>query len=501
MTLKKLQHVALVLLFAICISCIEENSSDDEDVNGNGENQQISSKEDQYFLDLGKAFAKSLSQNQSLRTLVKSEALKMFDRDYDILYSVIKDVPLEDGKTVRELLKENYHGRYAFDIVERAMPLLTIFVPELPENSFSAMNWDVTSQIPKVAVNMSTSSAIMIIDPTGKTKNMDRRFIPAFPVVVIKENERVVVKEQSLKTSGRSFKGGDIEFQFIDPAFDKMKSHSNARVVTTIDSKLVQAYDIYKGTDGWQRDYIYYNISPTQTRGPFIYDFKEFFKEFRLNGDPNTIYGKIQDQNDPELTPKTALRKQSGGFTDGEFEFRFSVLYNAKNGLGQYKYTYLPVSPYNLFTLTYTKQYFAWGIYYYFAKISELKTVPMNEELLNWDLLNYAPTLLVEVEEVDTNETITETQTIQGEFLSNFEVNLNVFEKVGLKTGGSLKTTSINTYTKTYSLGSDPLGSVIINFADNVIVGKTVTTTGTTYTLREYVNTNFVLSVEPVRVQ
>ena len=40
-----------------------------------------------------------------------------------------------------------------------------------------------------------------------------------------------------------------------------------------------------------------------------------------------------------------------------------------------------------------------------------------------------------------------------------------------------------------------------VNFANNVITGKTVTASGTTYTLREYVNTNYVLSIEPVRVQ
>jgi molecular chaperone DnaK (HSP70) len=47
------------------------------------------------------------------------------------------------------------------------------------------------------------------------------------------------------------------------------------------------------------------------------------------------------------------------------------------------------------------------------------------------------------------------------------------------------------------SKGNDELGSVIINFADKVIIGRS----GTNYVTREYDNTVFAISVEPKRVQ
>jgi len=50
---------------------------------------------------------------------------------------------MSNGKTFRDLLLKRCGNESLFEEIEREMPLLTILVPELPKNSFSAVNWDV----------------------------------------------------------------------------------------------------------------------------------------------------------------------------------------------------------------------------------------------------------------------------------------------------------------------------------------------------------------------
>ena len=57
--------------------------------------------------------------------------------------------------------------------------------------------------------------------------------------------------------------------------------------------------------------------------------------------------------------------------------------------------------------------------------------------------------------------------------------------KTGLKFGASLENTVTNTYERQYTLNSNPLGTILVNFADNVIINGT--------TSREYANDNIIL--------
>ena len=43
------------------------------------------------------------------------------------------------------------------------------------------------------------------------------------------------------------------------------------------EEKLTKLIKYIKNTTGWQRDYIYYGITPTTDKGPFDYNMKEFF--------------------------------------------------------------------------------------------------------------------------------------------------------------------------------------------------------------------------------
>lgn len=494
----------LLIGFCIC-SCDEDIQSPGNEVSNENEVYQTN---DALKTKFGFALAKGLAESLPLRALLKEEALKMFDNDYDILYHLVKNKELAPGHTVRNLLLQYFSDENELVEIEKALPLLTIFVPELPEDSFSGALWNVSDQIPVVGVAYSQTSDIGIINELGEKYMMPSEYIPAFPVVVIKENERVVVKNSSNKDlkdkAKRGLRSDDgIEFEFLSDSFDstlKNNSSDYLRTTSDIDEKLKNAYAIYQSADGWQRDYIYYNITPNQTSGAFVYDFAEYISAFRFIGDPINVYSKIADQTgDPKLTHR---KKKSGGFTEGFYEFKVQLLYNSKNGLGEARTAYFPASPYSLFLIEYDRLKLPIVDDVYIPKIVGFKTINPRLFLLNWDLDDYASSIKIEIEEVDVQETFTASETRTVKFASNFEITGNVLKKVGLKFGASLEQTVQQTTSKSYTLGNDLLGNVIVNFGDKVILNTGTNALGyTTYTTREYESGYFAIGVEPKRVQ
>lgn len=113
------------------------------------ENDTIKSHE--LLEDFSKALSSALNSSVELRRLIKDEALKMFDYDYDVLYLSINTYKLSSGKTVDELM-ELYIDTSKLELVKQKYPTLTIFVPVLPDNSFSAESWNPEDEIPYTAL-------------------------------------------------------------------------------------------------------------------------------------------------------------------------------------------------------------------------------------------------------------------------------------------------------------------------------------------------------------
>ncbi|MFP2905328.1 hypothetical protein ACLESD_09780 [Pyxidicoccus sp. 3LFB2] len=459
----------------------------------------------------GKAFATALADSPSLRKLIKTEAMAKFDNDYDVLYHLIKDRPLADGQTVRDLLLGYFENAEQLAAVEREVPLLTIFVPELPNDAFSAVSWDVDTQIPVVGITSYKTNDVTVVDRNGEAHVIEAALIPAFPVVVIKENERVIPvagSNPSAMSKTRVLKASNsLGFAFLSDNFDRSlnKDVSASRVIKVPDTKLVDAYNTYLTADGWHRDYIYYNISPSQPRGAFSYDYQEHVRSFRMVGDPVIAFSKIADQTgEPALA--SLVQQPTSGWTGGAFEFKVRVLINAKNGLGQELVTYFSALPDELFTLAYDERKVS-VFTFYKPRISELRTKSLSLPLFAWDLNDYASTIKIEVEEVDLTETIVQSETRTVKFATNFGIDPTVgfLQKIGLKFGASLEETRTETTQRTYTVGNDILGSVIVNFADNVLTDSFTTvifgTPRVYWNAREYETGWFSLSVEPTRVQ
>lgn len=267
-----------------------------------------------------------------------------------------------------------------------------------------------------------------------------------------------------------------------------------------MDPKLLTAYNTYLNADGWQRDYIYYGISPNQDRGVFNYDFKEKIKTFRLVGYPITAYNKIADQTDDPRIMQNTLHPMSS-WTNGSFDFKVSTLVNAKNGVGTEYVTAFGATPDNLFNLTYELVVsYPWNYYrltnveldYYYIDNGGL-------EIINWDLNEYASSINIRIEEVDNTTTTHLQESSTVKFATNFAIEATVLKKIGIKFGASLENTQVQTYQRSFTQDNDQLGYVIVNFADDVVLNTYGN--GATADTREYATGYYSISIEPTRVQ
>lgn len=466
-------------------------------------------------LEFASALVKTMHENKMLRSLIKEQALKMFNNDYEILFELIKDENI-GGLTVREAIIKNLENHQVLTELERDFPTMTILVPELPMDKFSAKLWQLDS-VPAVAVQRTTSNDVPVVLNTGVIKVITQDRIPAFPVIVIKENERLVNEGNSefkkLKTRTIVSKGGK-SFKFLDDVFDGEKNpyktpvqentrKGNLTTQGTIfpsiaDPKIVQAYNTYNVNDGWHRDLIYYDIDPSAPNGPFNYDYQEHVTSFALEGDPHSVYSKISDQTgDPTWWPFKP--RNHSGWTDGFFEFKIKALVNSKNGIGEQITKYLNLTPINLFYITYIDA----GSTMIMDQV-QLKTVPLlTIPIFNWNIDEYASTIKIEIEEVDATEIITTTDSRTVKYATNFGIDATTEQKVkqGLKFGASLENTTTSTVQKSVTLANDVLGDVIVNFADNIITGPVVIDGATLWQTREYSSGWFNITVEPKRVQ
>ncbi|AYB34322.1 hypothetical protein [Chryseolinea soli] len=457
-----------------------------------------------------RSLAKAVASEPAVRRFLKAEAQKMMDEDYDIVYHLVKDTPLDNNHTFRETLLPYFSSEGDLAALEDRLPLLTIFVPTLPEGSFSAESWDVENQIPDVAIRLRGTNEIPIVKATGEQMVLEPALIPGYPVIVVKNNERLITERQSgyhdLQTTRILKAPNGLSYRFVDDGFDRYLPKTSPKEASELrlfrpHQKLKDAFDIYGPADGWQRDYIYYGITPANPNGQFSYDFKEYISSFLVVGDALTVYRKMSEQTGD---PAIKSGKRSSGWTDGFFEIRCTAAIHAQNGVGgEIRSSFLRTGP-NLFDVTYnTNKRGIWPFRYTYYSIGSVtaKRVLTNMPLVNWDLQSYATTFRIDVEEVDNTEIIRQSRTEAVEFATNFDVQATIL-KIGLKFGASMKKTASNTIDITTTMESDDLGHATVNFADKVLVGGPGIFTGLGYYLtREYYNDIFSISVEPRVVQ
>lgn len=438
-----------------------------------------------------KALANALADNELLREFIKNEALKKVNKDYDVVYQLVKDVDIRSSLvlrtssslTLRNLLLPYFETEQELIEIENKLPLLTIFVPDLLEGSFSASNWNTSTEIPKVAVRSYEIADVMIYGINGEEFLLEAQYMPDFPVVVVKDNERLL--SSVLTTDFNEYDTRELtqttennRIRFLDDNFDPIYNPGSSSSATTtyprVDPIHQQAYNAYSNytPGGWQRDYIYYGLTPTNTEGGLNPTYREYLTSFKLTGNPQVVYNTISSAQDPNFIQFTTINRNH--WTDGSFEFQVKLAYGAKNSnLGIDTSRYFGLNPDDIFSITTVRV----GVFHKRASITGLKVVDFYNitdtkiEFPVWDLNNFSNQWKLTFLEVDTTITNTETVTATNKFNMNLslEPSTGILKKIGLKFGASYEQSQTNTYVKQWSDVNDELGNSEINFYDNVV--------------------------------
>jgi hypothetical protein len=503
--------------------------------------------------------------SEQFRRLIRNEAIKRFNRDTDVLYAFVKDVPINstaqmrtsDGgteqmqfSTLHEFLVPFFGSEADLVAAEQRIPLLTIFVPTLPEDSFSPELWDVSDeeQIPDVALALDNISYVPVIGREGNNYLIEPGYAPGYPIVVLKENERVISSRNPrfdeldtrilnadgsssgrfsrpdidiLPDGGSGFNWGKFDlpiYRFRDNNFDVAFRTGGTRDTNQgyrgasddyIPDYLKDAYEAFtRSRLGWHRDNIYYGLTPDNTEGEFIgRRYKETICTFKLAGDPMEALSAISDsyqenKKDPQLRDWS---KAKYAFTEGNFEFAATIHYGQRDSnKGKSTMILETISPNKLFRISWsdkTRGNWFWYERLWKATIEESLTVPTATpksrwEFEDWSLHEKSSAWYIDWSEVDAETEETTKRSWGTEYSTNVKVTPKL-EKVGLEFGGSAKWTKDTEFSVRVKGDDDEfISGYRFEFGDNVLEKS-----GGRYSLRKYSTSYVEWSFVPVQVQ
>lgn len=466
-------------------------------------------------------FAETLSkivyERQDVREFLKEEAVKQFDKNYDVLYALIKDREI-GGTTFRDLLVE-YSSEEQIATIEEHIPLLNILVPKIAIFGIEPENMDCADPEIPVAVSKTKATALYL---NGRyAADLEKGEVPGFHTFVVNENSRVIVDAIT--------RSGEQTFTFISPNYDgsiredeEPQTRATAMTAAEVGAKAVAAYNyFYAGDSGshsrtYQRDYIYYGITPANGNGTLNRLVSEYISFLEV--DPKA-YFKIADQKtgetyeDPYIkssqvehkkTPYTEAELIDKMWTKGAYDFRFEIF---SSNTEQPVIIYLPLKPDELwdFHTTYTYRHSTWFRHSkYTYKIDPNKFTAKRVYLRNkqisfgkWDLSQEALERYVSIYEEDKSAKYKATVKHQVTKMTSWKVAGEVKYGFGKdntsnaggsgEVSGSTTTTDTKEYTFERDEKDDNLGSIKIYFFDPIIDGKS----GSDYLAHTY-NTGYV---------
>lgn len=475
-------------------------------------NENISDSTISAIVDAQLKFAKLLSQAASnsaeVRSFLKKEALAQFDNDYDVFYPLVKDKIVSGNQSFRDVLLSYCKEKNELTQIEQSLPLLNIMVPDLSLFwNFSATSWNTNDK--EVAVLCRDDKNNTLYENGENIGQLPMGEIPAFPCLVVKNNERMKVASVNARSGGATY-------EFVNDAFDGSNKaqtrHSdtdndleatedlNGYVNKDVVDTSIKAWQEFKDVpNAYQRDYIYYGIDRTNTPGTLNRNIREKLYRFKINAN---AFKKIANaDNDPKLQEYTQNKRYLSNeeilqkvWTDGSFEFRFKsyIAEESNKEVMEHLLTF-SIKPKDVFSIEKVhvrhknSTLFRQSKNTYSVDISDLRSKWMYLEELNpnadnqlfilpWDLYSKALSIHLYVEEFDLGQTIEKTVTIVNEFTNKTDFSIegggsidSVKLTAKLGYGFSHTNTSTSSTKVTTTVGSDELGTLFFFFYDPII--------------------------------
>lgn len=165
--------------------------------------------------------------------MIKKEALKKIDYDYDALFLRLKGYKLSNGKTFEEEMLK-YLSKDTLDLIIQKYPTLTVFVPRLPEDTFSAELWNTENDVPVVAITSNKTNDVFAYDKDGNEFVIESDLIPGYPILVIKGNERVGKVDQLTKAIENNIVDlngeNNVMLYFYDDVFNNQNEYAENQI-------------------------------------------------------------------------------------------------------------------------------------------------------------------------------------------------------------------------------------------------------------------------------
>jgi len=253
--------------------------------------------------------SKAVYEREDVRAFLKKEALVQFDKNYYVFYPMVRNKKIGE-ETFREVLL-GHSSEEEIREIEQNVPLLNILLANIPMLGVKPEEMDTTEEEIPVAVARESATSLYL---NGTNEgDLEKGEVPGFHLFVVNENKRVTPIRASMQkmastqeNMGRAIPG--TSFAFKDPNYDGTKVEVQPllwRPAENVDEKAAVAYHHFHRDDGslyqraYQRDHIYYGITPQNRVGSLNRSVKEYISFIEVNP---SVYFKIADQEgDPRL--------------------------------------------------------------------------------------------------------------------------------------------------------------------------------------------------------
>lgn len=470
--------------------------------------------------------SEAVSENPSLRSFIHTTALEQFDNDYDVFYPFVKSSVIENNLTFRDILLK-YTDEKTLSSIEMTLPKLTILVPDWSwMGCFSVNSWDPAED---VAVTFKKDSGLIGVYNNGAyLGELPGGSIPAFPVLIIKDNERMIY------TPGT--KGSLGEYRFSNEAFDNVQTKvthqysevqldgtpdiSNFVADGDVNYRVKEAFSYFSGSKAiYQRDYLYYNMTAANQSKPrndnvweCLYKFKfQDYNSTYIHDDVTLVgdfcgiplYYYLDFSEHPEVTElnykknhgwKSEDELRSAFYTTGKLDLLFLISVPSKAG-GVFTTTKVKsVSFGDVFAIDHVDLDYRhrtlfckdWFVYTIKASYIKPRWCILNWVLPRWDISQESTMITINVAEFDevgasefeyeTRNTITNNFKIDGEAsgISLGDTTSAPKLKVGLGYNHteSTESTSKHKYTRSQG-GVDNLGQAEWDYLTPIVLNRT----------------------------
>ena len=521
--MKKINMIFILFTFLLLSSCANSIDVDsiqygDKIINTDSVLSKESEKE--LMRSFSCILSKAVYNSKDLREFIKTEASKQFDLNNEFLYYPNRERMINGKETLREILV-SYSSEGIIKEVERRLPLLNCLIPDLPMVGVSPSDLNVDNKELPVVVGGDEDGTDLYVDGK-KLAHLNPDEVPGVNVIVVNLNRR-------LKAVPGTKACDNWVYEFKYPNFDN-KNQKITRATLGFDhsvmpsylyKKAIAAFDAGFNKDdnsnnqiAYQRDNIYYGITPSNQQGALNRSVTEYLSYMMVD---KSAYFKISDQNanlsndDPMIKNSSTSEKKhaltddelySRLWKDGNYTFVFDVASSNSATV-----TKLPVniSPRDLwdFNIDLSRKHstlFRHSVYTYTIKPEDFTSKkyyfnPDDVTFGKWNIAEEGLTRYISIYEED-DKGVSESKEFESDFTkikeSQFNGELKLSLGIGKDTkldGGASETTKNSTtttikhkYTIQRNEADDMLGENIpIYFYDPIVISEQKAQQGSSY--------------------